>query len=78
MERWKPKFNKSKCRKCTYKGNGQSFHTGPRNENILKSVYCNYSGCTGETCLTKDDTTGEVIDRRGNDPKHCLLFKKRS
>ena len=57
--------NRGECRKCMFRGGT------PGMENKL---FCNYSGITEKTCLRKKGN--EVIDARGNDKNHCLLFRE--
>lgn len=74
--KYKPKFNKAKCRKCKYSAPGRSIYIC-ESMNDDKTVYCNYSGITKETCLSRDKETGKTVDKRGNDFDHCKLFKKK-
>ena len=46
-----------------------------RNRDDLRNITCAYSLITYTTCLYKENE--EIKDRRGNDPKHCLLFERR-
>ena len=60
------KFNKKRCEKCKYCG-------GQRNpQNIVHTLYCNYAGIEGRTCLYTDK--GQVKDKRGDDYNQCALF----
>lgn len=59
------KFNKQKCRKCMYRKKITSAPVG--------SVFCDYAGVTDQTCLHV--VNGQLVDRRGEDYDHCLLYK---
>ena len=56
-------FDKRKCRKCKYYGKTSGAES------------CSYSLWTQNTCLHKLPD-GTVVDRRGDDPKHCKLYKQ--
>jgi len=56
-------FDKRKCKRCKY-------HTKVVGGNIA----CSYFSIKNVTCLRKQPD-GEVIDTRGTDPKHCLLYE---
>ena len=55
-------YDKNKCEKCKHKSNICTI-----------GVHCNYS-LSGQTCLTIKGN--KVVDRRGNDPKNCLLYER--
>lgn len=55
-------FNKKKYNKCKYCGRITTI-----------GIHCNYS-LSGQTCLTIEGN--KVVDRRGNDPKNCLLYER--
>lgn len=55
-------FDKRRCRKCKY----YSKTSGAES--------CSYSLWTNNTCLQKLPD-GSITDRRGDDPKHCRLYK---
>lgn len=57
------KFKESRCAKCIYR-----MKMSIENEMLV----CNYSGVTGQTCLTREGK--KVIDRRGDGSKPCKLF----
>ena len=59
-------FNKEKCARCFYKG-GAIDHPS--------DLFCNYAFIADQTCLHR--VGKEVVDRRGNNSEHCLLFRER-
>lgn len=67
-------FDKKKCKKCKYH---MKISGGMRdlklNRDNLQNIICAYSLITYTTCLYEENN--EIKDRRGDDPKHCLLFK---
>lgn len=72
----KPKhFNRQKCIKCRYHGNGCGGYNatiiGKNGHHYTQSIYCNYSGITGKTCLQKDGS-----DLRGTNYNKCQLYEK--
>lgn len=66
-------YNKKKCVKCKYHGYFGSKSYGTSDETFKRSIMCDYAKYTKRTCLYSNH--GEVKDRRGDDPNHCLLFK---
>lgn len=55
-------FDKKKCEKCKHCGRITTI-----------GIHCNYS-LSGKTCLTINDN--KLVDKRGNDPKKCLLYER--
>ena len=71
-EKSNPKFNKYKCIKCIYRGEGQIGYPIRYKGQFIR-VHCNYVGCTNSTCL-KPISTYAIIDIRGDDYDNCKLF----
>ena len=59
-------FNKEKCKQCIYKGGAVDHPT---------DIFCNYAFIADQTCLHRVGKS--IIDRRGENPDNCLLFKRR-
>lgn len=79
MGRTKAKFDKRKCLSCVYHGRGMNGFTAKikrtSHGDTTVQVFCDYANKngTGETCLHREPG-GDVTDRRGCDPKNCLLY----
>ena len=79
MGRTKAKFDKRKCLSCVYHGRGMNGFTAKikrtSHGDTTVQVFCDYANKngTGETCLHREPG-GMVTDRRGCDPKNCLLY----
>jgi hypothetical protein len=58
-------FDRRKCRKCRHRAH----FTG----DAESQIYCNFCR-TGKTNLKA--INGEVVDTRGNDPKHCKHYEE--
>jgi len=71
----KPKFNKEKCNKCKYHGEGCGGYGVSDSKRDYKPVYCNYSGATGTTCL-RHKSSNIIEDIRGKDYENCRLYKR--
>ena len=71
----KVKFDKRKCLKCKYHGTrfGNFVQVKKNEKEMGMRIHCNYSA-TGETALKMVD--GKLVDTRGDDYKHCLLYEK--
>lgn len=75
----KPKFRKSKCAKCKWRGLGDGYITKLKQDGKYKTikVYCNYTSLNGKSCIQRIDKNNpyEVYDIRGDDYYNCLLFE---
>ena len=60
----RPKFKKSRCKKCKYHGTLSG----------VQKVFCNYASLEGHSCIYRQGS--HIIDKRGCDYENCLLFKK--
>lgn len=71
----KPKFDKKKCLKCKHHSCGVGYHAKlyKNDKEYDVRVHCNYSA-SGKTALRRVDNL--IIDTRGNDYNHCLLFEE--
>ena len=67
----KPKFNKDKCAKCKYRGEGAGYATTSKK----RLVHCYYSKQGVGSCLKPISST-ETIDIRGEDYNNCKLFQE--
>ena len=56
--------DKTKCRRCKYRGGA----------NAAYLLFCNYSAIADQTCLHREN--GKIVDRRGTDPNNCLCFEE--
>lgn len=62
------KFDKKKCKTCQYSSNFSSPESKER-------TICYYSVVSRKgACLKREGR--EIVDQRGNDPNHCLLYVK--
>ena len=58
------------CLKCKWHG---YFGAKPEEGGSLTNIMCDYAAIAKDgTCLKK--VGAEIIDRRGDDPNHCLLY----
>lgn len=69
----KPKFNKSKCRKCKYHGTGVGYPI-KQGDNVV-FIHCNYTHRDRGSCLRKLED-GTIVDIRGEDYNNCALFER--
>lgn len=68
-------FNKKRCEKCEYGMKYSGIQVMSRGKEHEPNGYlCGYCILTNNTCLTVEK--GKVIDRRGEDPGNCKIFKK--
>ena len=59
--------DKKKCKTCQY--------SAQLSGGDHKTVICYYSVVSGNgSCLKREGC--KIVDQRGNDPKHCLLYVK--
>ena len=68
----KGKFDKRKCLKCMYHGEGHIGYPVRVGDKTI-TVYCNYASVTGNTCL-KQKNSHESYDTRGEIHDDCKLF----
>lgn len=61
-------FDKRRCARCDY-----GMKIGPDGVDKLDNIMCGRVIREYDTCLKMID--GQVVDTRGEDPKHCLLYK---
>lgn len=75
----KPKFDKKKCRKCKWHGQGVGYPVRFKNGNghmTTLQIHCNYAAYDEHTSPLRPNSDGTSYDLRGDDYDNCLFFEK--